>query len=177
MPSLTVWLYPSAFGAGSGELHLRTLQERGQITVHDAATITWMPHDPEPRVRPVEHLTGRSAGRGAFWGSLVGLVLLNPLAGAAAGAGVGAAVQRARSAGLDGEFVDSVRERLSPGTSALVLLSSDADLDAVRGLMRRNTGVLLHADLSPQGVQILEQLHLPAPRGSAEGRGGEVAED
>ena len=101
MPSLTVWLYPTAFGAGTGELHLRALAEHDAIRVHDAATIMWMPHDPEPRVRPVEHLATKAAGRGAMWGALVGLVLLNPVAGAAVGAGAGAAAQRLRRTGLD----------------------------------------------------------------------------
>src|SRR4051794_41178097 len=104
MPSLTVWLYPTAFGAEAGELQLRSLVERDAIRVHDAATIMWMPHDAEPLVRPVEHKTLKSAGRGAFWGALVGLVVLNPVAGAAAGAGAGAAIRRMRSAGLDEEF-------------------------------------------------------------------------
>jgi uncharacterized membrane protein len=163
MPSLTVWLYPTAFGAESGELHLRSLVERDAIRVHDAATIVWMPHDAEPLVRPVDHRTLKSAGRGAVVGALVGLVILNPVAGAAVGAGAGAAIRKARSAGIDEEFVASVRAKVTPGTSALLVLSSDADPVAVGEVVRNSEAVLLHAELTPEARQLLEEIGLPAP--------------
>jgi uncharacterized membrane protein len=163
MPSLTVWLYPTAFGAESGELHLRSLVERDAIRVHDAATIIWMPHDAEPLVRPVDRRTLKSAGRGAVVGALVGLVILNPVAGAAVGAGAGAAIRKARSAGIDEEFVSSVRAKVTPGTSALLVLSSDADPVAVGEVVRNSEAVLLQAELTPEGQQVLEEIGLPAP--------------
>ena len=161
MTSLTVWVYPTAFGAGTGELHLRSLVERNLIVLHDAATIVWMPHDAQPRVRPVEHLTTRAAGRGAFWGSLVGLVLLNPVAGAAAGAGASALAQKARRAGLDDDFVDAVRRSVAPGTSALLVLSSRADQDAVGEVLAHSEAYLVHAELSREGRELLDELRPP----------------
>jgi uncharacterized membrane protein len=162
-PSLTVWLYPTAFGADSGALHLRGLVERKAIRLHDAATIAWLPHDEAPVVRPVEHRTLKSAGRGAMWGALVGLVVLNPVAGAAVGAGAGAAARQARSAGLDDELVHQIRTRVTPGTSALLVLSSDADPVEVGRVVRNSEAVLLRAELSPGGRQVLEEIGLPAP--------------
>ena len=47
MPSVTVWLFPTAFGAETGEAHLTGLVERGALVVHDAAAISWVPSDPE----------------------------------------------------------------------------------------------------------------------------------
>jgi len=137
--------------------------ERDAIRVHDAATIVWMPHDAEPLVRPVDHRMLKSAGRGAVLGALVGLVILNPVAGAAAGAGAGAAIRRARSAGLDEEFVTSVRAQVTPGTSALLVLSSDADPVAVGEVVRRSEAVLLQADLTPEAQQLLEEIGLSPP--------------
>ncbi len=158
MPSLTVWLYPTAFGAGTGELHLRALAEHDAIQVHDAATIMWMPHDPAPRIRPVEHLGAKAAGRGALWGALVGLVILNPVAGAAVGAGAGAAAHRLRRTGLDPDFVEKMRDRLAPGTSALLVLSSGADPMAVRRVLHGSEAVLLHAELSEEGRRVLAEM-------------------
>jgi uncharacterized membrane protein len=162
-PSLTVWLYPTAFGAEASVVHLRSLVQRGAIRVHDAATIVWMPHDKEPLVRPVDHKTRTAAGRGALWGALVGLVVLNPVAGAAAGAGAGAAIRRARSAGLDEELVQDIRAQVTPGTSALVVLSSDADPAAVGEVLRNSEGVLLQAELTAEARRILEEMGLPEP--------------
>ena len=162
-PSLTVWHYPTAFGAETGELRLRGLIERKQIRVHDAATIIWMPHDAEPLVRPVKHKTITSAGRGAVLGAVVGLVVLNPVAGAAVGAGAGAALGRARSAGLDDEFIRRIRDKVTPGTSALLVLSSEADPVAVGEVVRHSEGVLIQAELSPEGRRVMEELGLPEP--------------
>jgi hypothetical protein len=61
MPSVTVWLYPTAFGAETGEAHLTALVERGALVVHDAVAVSWVPSDPEPRVRHLGHLTARAA--------------------------------------------------------------------------------------------------------------------
>jgi uncharacterized membrane protein len=163
MPSLTVWLYPTAFGAQTGELQLRGLLERDAIRVHDAATIVWMPHDPKPLVRPVKHKLLGSAGRGAIVGAVAGLVVLNPVAGAAVGAGAGAALRKVRSAGLDEEFVEGVRDKVTPGTSALVVLSSDADPAAVRDFVKRTEAVLLQAELTPEGQRLLEEIGAPGP--------------
>jgi uncharacterized membrane protein len=155
--SLTVWLYPTAFGAETGELQLKGLVERGEITLHDAATVQWMPHDEAPVVRRVTHRGAKSAGRGAVWGGLVGLVVLNPVAGAAL------ADQRLRRAGLDKGFVEQVRGQLRPGTSALLVLSSDADPDAIRAFLARTEATLLHADLSAEGQRLLEEVGLESP--------------
>ena len=163
MPSLTVWLYPTAFGAQTGELQLRGLVERDAIRVHDAATIVWMPHDPKPLVRPVKHKLLGSAGRGAVLGAVAGLIVLNPVAGAAAGAGAGAAIGKARSAGLDEEFVEGIRAKVTPGTSALLVLSSDADPAAVREFVKRTEAVLLQAELTPEGQRVLEEIGAPGP--------------
>ena len=89
MPSVTVWLFPTAFGAETGEAHLTGLVERGALVVHDAAAISWVPSDPEPRVRQLKHLTARAAGKGAMLGTAVGLLLRRwtPAAGLVGDAG------------------------------------------------------------------------------------------
>ena len=111
MPSLTAWLYPTAFGAETGELQLKTLIERDAIQLHDAAIVVWMQHDKAPIVRRVKHRGSKAAGKGAVFGGLVGLLVLNPVAGAAIGAGGRAAAQRLHGTGLDAQFVADVREQ------------------------------------------------------------------
>ena len=72
----------------------------------------------------------RAAGKGSVLGALVGMLVLAPAAGAAAGAGVAAIAQRLRGTGIDQDFLEGVTAHLTPGTSALLVLSSDADLEA-----------------------------------------------
>ena len=41
MTSLTVWGYPTPLGVDAAELHLKQLEELGDITVHDLITVIW----------------------------------------------------------------------------------------------------------------------------------------
>jgi uncharacterized membrane protein len=65
----------------------------------------------------------------------MGLLFAVPVFGAAAGVAVGAAGGRWMVAlsdlGIDRAFIDDVRQKVTPGTSALFLLTSDAAVDAV----------------------------------------------
>ena len=129
MPTLTVWHYDTPLGAEAGEVRLKALQERGSLTVHDAVTVAWMPGAHEPHVGHFRHATSGAAGKGSVLGALVGMLVLAPAAGAAAGAGVAAVAQRLRGTGIDQDFLEDVTAHLAPGTSAMLVLSSDADLD------------------------------------------------
>lgn len=157
--ALTVWCYDSPMGAVAGEVRLKDLQQQGGITVLDAITLTWVAGTHEPRIGHLRRQTSAAAARGSALGALVGAVVLAPIAGAAVGAGVGAAVQRLRGTGIDERFLDEVRAQLSPGTSALLVLSRDANLELVRpfilrGLVRGDV-TLLRADLDDDAPEAL----------------------
>lgn len=161
MTSLTVWRYPTPFGADKGELQLKVLAEEGALVVHDAASIIWMPDAEEPSVRRLRHNTARSAGRGALWGGLVGMLVLNPVAGAAAGAAASAAAHRLRSTGIDPDFLATVREQLVPGTSALIVISSDAREELIRPVLARTEATLIATDMTDDVRRRLDDLLAP----------------
>ncbi len=144
MASLTVWRYGTPLGVDAAELRLKMLRERGALTVHDYVCLRWPVDADAPAVR---HPRGgrRAAGVGAFLGLVVGGLLAAPVAGVALGAAAGTAAARLREAGVDDDFLASVRESLSPGTSAMVVLSSDADFDQVRRMLARDQDVTLVA--------------------------------
>lgn len=161
MPTLTVWRYDTPLGADAGAVRLKALQEREALTVLDAITVAWMPGAHEPRIGHLRHATGTAAGKGSVLGALVGLLVLAPAAGAVAGAGLGALTQRLRGTGIDRGFLERLEEHLVPGTSALVVLSTDADLDAVRPVMERGLArgdvVLLHVQLDPEAPEAIRE--------------------
>ncbi|GAB7005715.1 hypothetical protein JCM18899A_31880 [Nocardioides sp. AN3] len=134
---LTVWVYDSAMGAVAGEVRLKSLQQQGALTVHDAVTVTWVNGAHEPRLGHLRHSTTTAVSKGSALGALLGTLVLAPALGAAAGAGVGALAQRLRGTGIDKAFLERLRAQLHPGSSALVVLASDADLDAVRPVIER----------------------------------------
>ena len=152
MTALTVWRYDTPFGAEAAAVRLKRLEERKVLTVHDAITIAWMPQAPKPVIGHLKHPTAASAGKRSVLGGLVGMLVLAPVAGAALGAGVASVSARLRKSGIDEEFVRELGEQLTPGSSALLVLSSDGDLDEVRPAMERELErgdvVLLHAELS-----------------------------
>jgi uncharacterized membrane protein len=135
--TLTVWLYDSAMGAAAGEVRLKNLQQQGALTVLDAVTVTWVMGAHEPRLGHLRHETTSAVTKGSVLGALLGSLLLAPALGAVAGAGAGALAQKLRGTGIDRQFLEKVKERVKPGTSALVVLSSDANVDAVRPFIER----------------------------------------
>ena len=170
MTALTVWRYDTPFGAEAAAVRLKSLAERKVLTVHDAITIAWMPQAKEPVIGHLKHPTASSAGKGSVLGGLVGMVVLAPLAGAAVGAGVASVAARLRKSGIDQQFVDELGAQLTPGSSALLVLSSDGKLDEVRPAMERELArgdvVLLHAELSEDApaalVEAMEELRRDA---------------
>ena len=160
--TLTVWLYESAMGAAAGEVRLKDLQQQGAVTVVDAVTVTWVPGAHQPRVGRLRPTTAGAAARGSVLGALVGTLFLAPLVGAAAGAGVGAIAQKIRGSGIDDRFLDDLKTNLTPGTSALLVLSSDADLDVVRPFVERGLARgdvrLMHAWLPDDAPEALRAL-------------------
>ena len=76
-------------------------------------------------------MTGAGTLGGAFWGFLFGLIFFVPLLGMAMGAAMGALGGSLADVGIDDDFIKQVRERVTPGTSALFALTSGAAVDRV----------------------------------------------
>ena len=86
----------------------------------------------KPKTRQLNSLTGAGAMGGMFWGMLFGLIFLVPLLGAAIGAATGANAGSLTDVGIHDSFIKSARDKVTPGTSALFLMSSDVVTDKVK---------------------------------------------
>jgi uncharacterized membrane protein len=132
MATLTIWRFGIADGADRAAHTLEALARSKLITLHDAAVVSWPENRKKPGVRQLHNLAGRGALSGAFWGTLLGLLFLVPLLGAAVGAATGALAGGLTDVGIDDDLVKEIRQRVTPGTSALFVLSSDAVIDKVQ---------------------------------------------
>ncbi|MFH8384139.1 DUF1269 domain-containing protein [Kitasatospora sp. NPDC018058] len=150
MATLTVWRFPTASGADEALDTLKKLQRQELIKVQDGAVITWPGSARKPRTRHLSDLTGMGALGGAFWGFLLGMIFFVPLLGAAVGAAGGALGGHLAHLGIDEDFIRQVREKVTPGTSALFVLSSDAVLDRVRSAFEGWHAELLETNLSAE---------------------------
>ena len=131
MATLTVLKFGSADAAEKCLTLIQDLQKQALIKLHDAAIVTWPDGAKKPKTRQLVDLTGAGAWNGAFWGMLFGLIFFVPFFGAAVGALMGALAGHFADYGIDDNFVKDVRGKITPGTSALFLLTSDAVTDKV----------------------------------------------
>jgi uncharacterized membrane protein len=135
MATLTVFKFSDAGGAQASLSALLDFQKQELITVQDAAVVSWPADKKKPKTEQLHSLTGVGALSGAFWGMLFGILFFVPFLGAAIGAGIGALTGSLTDIGIDDDFIKEVREKVTPGTSALFLLSSDAVVDRVKGAL------------------------------------------
>jgi uncharacterized membrane protein len=150
MATLTVVKFPSPNGADDALDTLHRLQNQELIRVHDAAVVTWPSDRKKPMTHELHDTKKAGALGGAFWGFLFGLIFLVPFLGAAIGAGAGALMGSLRDVGISDSFIKEVREKITPGTSALFVLTSDAVLDRVAAEFRGSSGEIIHTNLSQE---------------------------
>ena len=150
MATLTAWAYPGAGDAEQAVDRLKELQAQKLVTIQDAAIVSWAEGAKKPKTRQLNNLTGAGALGGAFWGMLFGLLFFVPLLGMAVGAAVGALTGSMTDVGIDDNFINSVKQRVTPGTSALFLLTSDAVVDRVKEGMAGTHGELIASNLSAE---------------------------
>ena len=148
MSSMTVWKFPTPYGADAALEKLQALEAQHLITVQDAAVVSWEAGKKKPKTRQLSDTTKRGALGGGFWGLLFGLIFFVPILGLAIGAATGALLGSLGDVGISDSFIKTVRDKVTPGTSALFLLSSDAVFDRVRNEFKDSEAELITTNLS-----------------------------
>jgi uncharacterized membrane protein len=148
MATLTVWKFDTPEGAERASETLADLQKQELITVHDAAIVSWAAGKKKPKTRQLSGLAGAGALGGAFWGLLFGLLFFVPLLGMAVGAAMGGLAGSMTDVGIDDDFISQVRQQVTPGTSALFIMTSDAVQDRVQKAFEGQNMELLATNLS-----------------------------
>ncbi len=131
MATVTVLKFPTADGAEAALGLIQGLQKQMLIKLHDAAIVSWPAGKKAPKTRQLVDLVGMGAMSGMFWGMLLGLIFAAPLFGMAIGAAFGALGGSFKDYGIDDDFIKQVRGKVTEGTSALFLMTSDAVMDRV----------------------------------------------
>ena len=158
MATLSVWKFDTDTGADDAVTTLRDLATQQLITVHDAATVSWAPGAKKPKTRQLHNLVGSGALGGMFWGMLFGLIFFIPLLGAAVGAATGALGGALSDVGIDDDFIDRTRDQVTPGTSALFVMTSGAVMDKVEEAFAGRKPELITTNLSGDQEQALRSV-------------------
>jgi uncharacterized membrane protein len=129
---------------------LQQLQQQQLIQIHDAAIVRWPAGASKPKTEQLTNLAGAGALGGAFWGMLFGLIFFVPFLGMAIGAGIGALTGKFSDVGIDDNFINSVKANVTPGTSALFLMTSNAVADRVAEALKGVDFEVLATNLSAE---------------------------
>ena len=144
MNTLAVCRFEDPVGAERAVAPLRVLAQDGELVIGDAALVSWPRKARKPSTETLGALNGPGELWGGSWGVLLGLIFLVPIAGPAFGAAAGAFAGTLADFGVDDDFVIRVRALVTPGTSALLVLSGAAEADRL---------VAALADREPQVVR------------------------
>jgi uncharacterized membrane protein len=131
MATLSAFKFDSPGGAEQMLSLVQDLAKKQVITLQDAAIVTWQAGNKKPKTKQLENVAGTGALSGAFWGMLFGLIFFVPFFGMAIGAAMGALTGKFNDYGIDDNFIKTVGQKVTPGSSALFLMTSNAVMDKV----------------------------------------------
>jgi len=147
MSTLVVIEYDDQFKAEEVRLTLMKMQKDYLIDLADAV-VAVKDQNGKVRLHQAVNLTAAGAVSGGFWGTLIGLMFLNPLLGMAMGAAAGAVSGALTDVGINDQFMKELAETMKPGSSTLFVLVRKATPDKVLEELQGTGGKVLRTSLS-----------------------------
>jgi len=128
-------------------LKLRKLQSEYLLDLEDAV-VAVKDEKGKIKLHQAVNLTAAGALSGGFWGSLIGLIFLNPLLGFAVGATAGAASGALTDVGINDDFMRELAATMSSGSSTLFVLVKKSTPDKVLEELKGTGGRIMKTSLS-----------------------------
>lgn len=146
MSDLVVIAFPTEAKAEEVRQKLLTMQKEYLLELGDAVIAV---KDDKGNIKLNQMINTTAAGAvgGAFWGTLIGLIFLMPLAGAALGAASGAISGALTDVGINDKFMKETAEAIQPGTAALFVLVRRVTGDKVLEGLKGEGGTVLKTSL------------------------------
>jgi|SRR6478735_8475088 len=148
MTTFTVWKFEDPEGAAHAESSLKSAAADGLVTIVDHAVVSWPEGADKPETHHHRDDAKRGAGWGALWGILGGALFAVPVAGVVVGAGIGALAKATSGTGITQQDMERIRTEVVPGTSALFLVTDDANLDRLGERFHGRDSTLISTNLT-----------------------------
>lgn len=155
MTAFTVWKFEDVDGAARAESSLEAAASDGLVTIVDHAVMSWPEGADKPELHHRHDSSKRGAAWGALWGILGGALFFIPVAGAVVGAGIGALAKATDGTGITKGDLERIRTEITPGTSALFMVTEDADLDRLGERFHGRDATLISTNLTETERSVL----------------------
>jgi uncharacterized membrane protein len=155
MSTLIAIGYDNPYKAEEIRMKLQKMQQAYLIDLEDAVVAVKNAKGKIKLHQPT-NLTALGAVSGGFWGTLIGMLFLVPVAGLVVGSAAGAVSGALHDVGINDKFMKDLAETLKPNTSALFVLVRSAMPDRVLEELRGTGGKILQASLSHEQTDRLQ---------------------
>jgi len=170
LSDLLVIEFPSEKKAEGVREMLLAMQKEYLIELGDAV-VAVKDADGRVKLNQLFQPVAQGAMSGMFWGSLIGVLFMMPLAVAAIGAASGALRGRLTDLGINDEFMKQAARTLQSGNAALFLLIRKMTTDKVLAALRGAGGTVLRSSFDETKDEAL-QTALAGARAASEEAGG-----
>lgn len=146
---------------------LQALRREYLVDLEDAAVIV---RNQKGKVRTItaDDTVARGTVSGMFWGTLIGLLFLAPIAGFAIGGLVGVAAGGIARAGIGDDFKRQFADLVQPGTSAIMVVVRRTKAERVIEELEPYGGEVLRTSLSHEAEeQLMDELYGKERKGAA----------
>lgn len=147
MSTLVVIGYDDPFKAQEVRLMFAKMQKDYLVDLEDAV-VAVKDEKGKVKLHQAVNLTAAGAVSGGFWGTLIGLIFLNPILGLAIGATAGAVSGTLSDVGIDDKFMKELAGQMNPNSSVLFILVRKATPDKVLEELKGTGGHVLKTSLS-----------------------------
>ncbi|HET6298111.1 MAG TPA: DUF1269 domain-containing protein [Kribbella sp.] len=155
MAAFTVWKFDGPDEAGVAASVLKDCEREGMVKILDHAVVSWPQGASQPTTKQGHEENWRGTGWGAFWGILLGALFFVPVIGGVAGAAIGAISKMTQDAGITKDQLEKIRTEVTPGTSALFVVTEHGDLDRVGERFHGMHSKLIATNLTDAERQVL----------------------
>lgn len=155
MSNLIVIAYDDPFKAEEIRTKLRKMQQEYLIDLEDAVVVV-KNEKGKVKLHQMYNLTGMGAVSGGFWGTLIGLIFLNPLLGLAVGAAAGAVSGALSDVGIDDDFIKQLAGQFKNNSSLLFVLVRKATPDKVLAELQGTGGTVIKTSLTHEDEEKLQ---------------------